>query len=114
MPAKLACLENRPIEYIMDDLDPPAFDRLCRLQHVTNILSAEVDGELVIMDVEKGLYFGLDAIGTEIWKRLETPTTVAELSSALALEFEADAATIRHDLLALLDELVRRRLVAVC
>ena len=92
----------------------PSLDRNTRLRRVADMLSTEVEGELVMMDVENGVYFGLDAIGTDIWKRLETPTTAAELVSDLSHDYEADTAIIERDVLALLDDLAGRGLVEVC
>jgi len=36
-----------------------------------SVLTAEVDGEIVMMSIEQGRYFGLDDIGSDIWKRLD-------------------------------------------
>lgn len=76
-------------------------------------LCAEVDGEVVLMDVEKGVYFGLDAIGSDIWKRLETPASATELAAELAGDYDADVATIETDVLALFAQLVDHGLAEV-
>jgi hypothetical protein len=34
-----------------------------------SVLTAEVDGEIVMMSIKQGRYFGLDDIGSDIWKR---------------------------------------------
>ncbi|WP_232302430.1 PqqD family protein [Elstera litoralis] len=77
------------------------------------MLATEVGGEMVIMNVEKGVYFGLDPIGTDIWKRLEESITVAALAGALVQVYDADIACIERDVLALLTRMVEQGLVEV-
>jgi hypothetical protein len=66
------------------------------------VLAAEVDGEVVMMSIEEGLYFGLDDIGSDIWKRIESPCTFGELVDRLVADYDADRETIASDLRALL------------
>ena len=76
-------------------------------------LSAEIDNELVLMDIEQGNYFGLDAIGTDIWRRLDGPVVVSDLCAALGEEYDADADTIKRDVLALLERLIAEGLIEI-
>lgn len=91
-----------------------ALDRTTRVRRTTEVLATEVDGEMVMMDIDKGLYFGLDPVGTAVWKRLDEPTTAAELVDGLVLEYDADAATIERDVLALLTSLTEQGLLEIC
>lgn len=76
-------------------------------------LNADVDGETVLMSVERGRYYGLDAIGADIWRRLETPTRVAALCAALSEAYDGDPAVIERDVLALLQRLLEEGLIEV-
>jgi hypothetical protein len=78
-----------------------------------NLISAPVDGELVILSVERGTYYGLDEIGTEIFQRLETPVGVDALCEDLAAKYAADRQTIERDVLTLLESLLAEGLVTV-
>lgn len=89
-------------------------DRTTRLRRAADVLATEVDGEMVMMDVEKGLYFGLDAIGTDVWKRLEAPATAGELAAALSRDYDAEADAIERDVLDLLASLAEQGLVEAC
>lgn len=91
----------------------PSLDRASLIRRNDSVLSTEVDGEMVMMDVEQGVYFGLDAIGTDIWHRLATPATPADLAEALAGDYEAEVETIERDLLALLAQMAERGLISV-
>jgi hypothetical protein len=89
-------------------------DRATRLRRVADVLATEVGGEMVMMDIEKGVYFGLDPIGTDIWKRLEESMTVAALAVTLVQVYDADIACIERDVLVLLTMMVDQGLVEVC
>jgi hypothetical protein len=76
------------------------------------VLAAEVDGEIVMMSIERGQYFGLDDIGSDIWKRLDPPCSFSTLIEGLAADYDADRATIAADVRTLLggmlaDDVVR-------
>jgi len=75
------------------------------------VLTAEVDGEVVMMSIEQGRYFGLDDIGSDIWKRLDTPCSFAELIDRLAVDYDADHATIAADVRALLGRMAEQDVV---
>jgi hypothetical protein len=76
-----------------------------------SVLTAEVDGEIVMMSIEHGRYFGLDDIGSDIWKRIEPPCSFAALIDGLAADYEADRATIAADAQALLDRMAEQDVV---
>lgn len=76
-------------------------------------LATEVDGEMMMMSLDSGEYYGLDAIATDIWKRLETPMRVSALAAALAADYDGDTAIIAADLLRFLDSLAERGLLDV-
>jgi hypothetical protein len=76
-----------------------------------SVLTAEVDGEIVMMSIERGRYFGLDDIGSDIWKRLDTPCAFADLIDRLVADYEADRATIAEDVRTLLGRMVEHDVV---
>ena len=78
------------------------------------LLMTEVDGEVILLSTAQGLYFGLDLIGTEIWKQLARPMNVAGLCAALAERYEEpEPGAIERDVLDLLAELHEKQLVMV-
>jgi hypothetical protein len=76
-----------------------------------SVLTAEVDGEIVMMSIEQGRYFGLDDIGCDIWRRIEPPCSFAKLIEGLAADYEADRATIRTGVQNLLGHMVEHNVV---
>jgi Coenzyme PQQ synthesis protein D (PqqD) len=76
-----------------------------------SVLAAEVGGEIVMMSIERGSYFGLDAIGSDIWNRIEPPCSFAALIDGLAAEYDGDRATIATDVRLLLDRMAVQNVV---
>ena len=76
-----------------------------------SVLVAEVDGEIVMMSIEKGRYYGLDDIGSDIWKRIEQPCSFAALIEGLAADYDADRGTIKADVTAMLTQMVEQDVV---
>ena len=89
----------------------PAVADATMISRSPSVLTAEVDGEVVMMSIEQGRYFGLDDIGTDIWKRLDTPCSFAELINRLAGDYDADRATIAADVRALLGRMAEQDVV---
>lgn len=73
--------------------------------------TAEVDGQLVALDVKAGVCFGLNEVATRIWKLLDHHDTVAGLCDALVEVYEIDRDTCEEQTLALLRELADAGLV---
>src|SRR2546426_413693 len=76
-----------------------------------SVLTAEVDGEIVMMSIEQGRYFGLDDIGSDIWNRIEPPCSFAALIDRLVADYDADRATIATDVHALLGRMAAQDVV---
>ena len=54
--------------------------------------------------------FALNEVGAFLWAELQSPRSLAELSTAVEAAFDVDAATALADSRAFLDDLLRRRL----
>lgn len=71
----------------------------------TDVISRKVGDEVVLLDLQRGVYFGLDEIGARVWTLLSSGNEPAEIVAALAREFEAPVETIDVDVRKLLGEL---------
>jgi hypothetical protein len=78
-----------------------------------DLVASEVDGELVMMSIANGRYYGLDAIGTRVWARIKSPRAVSALCAELQNEYEVTAEQCRSDVLAFLKEMTAEDLVRV-
>ncbi|HEY7767020.1 PqqD family protein [Longimicrobium sp.] len=91
----------------------PRLDSTSRVVAARDQVSADLDGDAVILNLADGVYYGLDPVGAHVWGLMAQPRTVAELRDAVVAEFEVDAPTAEHDLLELLRDMAARGLVEV-
>jgi len=92
------------------DLRPAIADATV-ISRSPSVLTAEVDGEVVMMSIEQGRYFGLDDIGSDIWNRIDPPCSFAALIDRLVADYEADRTTIAADVQALLGRMAAQDVV---
>jgi hypothetical protein len=71
------------------------------------------DEDLVMVDLQGGQYFALDAVGARMWDLLISGKTPAEVGTALAAEYEASEDEIFRDCTRLVDELLSRGLLVM-
>ncbi len=67
----------------------------------------------MILNLETGLYFGLDAVGTTIWNRLRERSSLREVLNDVLLEYDVAPDVATADLLRLAGELVSKGLLQV-
>jgi hypothetical protein len=79
----------------------------------SELIEAEVDGELVALHVESGTCYGFNGTATRIWSLVERPMRIGEIRDALLAEYDVDAATCEEQLMALLGELESDRLIEI-
>lgn len=75
--------------------------------------TADIDGEIGMMHIEKGQYYSLDAVGTRIWDLLEKPQAIKDVIPTLQEEYEVDDETCQAHVLELIGELYRADLVSI-
>ena len=83
------------------------------VRRIEEVIAGDIDGEIVMMSIENGKYYGLDDIGSLIWKLIETPVKVSELIDTLLERFDVDRETCEEDVLKFLNDLNEGRILAV-
>jgi hypothetical protein len=76
-----------------------------------NQVSSRVGDEMVILDLERSMYYSLDPVGARIFELLQEPTPLEVVLDRVMAEFEVDAQTARTDLLALVESLMAQDLI---
>ena len=76
-------------------------------------LSADLDGEVVILSIDNGRYYDMNEVGSRIWALMERPISVAALIDLLVGEFEVEREICREEVLAFLRELHADGLVQI-
>jgi hypothetical protein len=76
-------------------------------------LAADLDGEVVVLDLDSGKYYDINAVGSRIWTLLERPIAVGALIDALVGEFEVKREACEMEVRAFLRELGASGLIDV-
>ncbi len=77
------------------------------------VFAQEVDGEMVLLDMESENYFGLDEVGTAIWQAMQEKETLKEVFDLLLEQYEVEAEVLEKDLSDFVGKLVESGLVEV-
>lgn len=77
--------------------DRPATTDATRLARADGLVASEVDGDIVILSIDSGHFFHLNATGSRLWDLLDAPLTVAELCEKARERFAVDADECRRD-----------------
>jgi len=78
-----------------------------------DVLSQELKGETVLLDLNTEHYFGLNPVGTRVWQLLGENGDVQVAYDALLKEYRVEPQVLEQDLLALLDRLEKAGLITV-
>ena len=81
------------------------------LRVADGVIFKQVGDELVLLDFERGIYYGLDTIGARIWQVIADEKPVGEVVTELLEEYDVDRATLENDITRLLDELREKGLL---
>jgi hypothetical protein len=69
------------------------------------LIDSEIDGEIVALNIESGTCYGLNKVGSRIWRLLGAPIRVSDLCAALLADYEVDPVVCERHVIDLLEEL---------
>lgn len=75
------------------------------------LITADMDGEKVMLHIENGKYYALDSISSRIWELIEQPQSIACLVEALIKEYAVTRQQCQDDIIAFLQELYSQELI---
>ncbi len=76
-------------------------------------VSSDLGGEVAVLDLKAGMYYGLEAVGARIWSLIQKPRTVNEIRDIIVDEYDVEPERCERDLLVLLQRLADEGLVEV-
>lgn len=76
-----------------------------------NVVACDVEGEVVLLDMQSGTYFGLNGVGAEIWSQLTQNKSVGAIQQHLLSRYRVSAERCEAELQALLAQLIERGLL---
>jgi hypothetical protein len=77
------------------------------------IFAQEVDGEMVLLDMESENYFGLDSTGSAIWNAISKKQILQDVFDTLLQEYDVKPDILERDLLNFINELETNKLIKV-
>lgn len=83
------------------------------LKRKSGLMTANMNGSAVMMDISTGKYFNLGQTGGRIWELLEQPVSLENLIRALTAEYDVSYDRCRADTLPFLQQLVDRGLLSL-
>ena len=78
-----------------------------------DVISQEVSGETVILDLNSENYFGLDEVGTRIWQLIEEKGQLQAIYDQLLAEYEVGEEQLLDDLERLVEKIAGIGLVSL-
>jgi hypothetical protein len=90
-----------------------AMDLNQRITLSPDVISQEVSGETVLLDLQSENYFGLDEVGTRIWQLIKETSDLQAIYQTLLEEYDVTEPRLQQDLDALLGEIAGLGLVTL-
>lgn len=81
------------------------------LSRRAGLMTADMNGSAVMMDIMTGKYYNLGEVGGRIWELLEEPVTVGALVQKLTAEYDVSAEQCRADIEPFLNKLLSQGLL---
>src|SRR6186713_2095714 len=93
--------------------DSDRIARVSMLERSVDVIGAELQDSIVLLQTRSWTYLELNETGIEIWKQLEKPRSLASLIEALTKEFEVDETRCRGDIESFMADLTRRDFIRI-
>ena len=78
-----------------------------------NILTQNVRGESVLLNLNNECYFGLDKVGTRMWATLSQSESIQAAHEILIEQYEVAPDVLQNDLMNFIEKMVKHGLLAV-
>ncbi|MFZ6864650.1 PqqD family peptide modification chaperone [Undibacterium sp. Ji67W] len=76
-----------------------------------DLVAVPMDGDLVMMSISQGSYYGVNPVGSVIWEALQTPQTLEHLCQVVVKEFAVDADTCLKDVQTFVTQMLNAKVV---
>ena len=82
-----------------------------KLRVVEDVVFRDLAGEAVILNLDSGMYFGLNEVGTRFWHLLSEHGSTEQAITTLLTEYEVEEECLRQDIEILIQQLIDKGLV---
>jgi hypothetical protein len=76
-------------------------------------VSTNLSGEMVILNLNSGVYYGLDKVGARIWSLIQDAQTVNDVINTILDEYDVEPERCERDIVSLLQKLSAEGLIEV-
>ena len=83
------------------------------VSHRKDIDTTDLDGEKVMMDLEKGQYFALNSVASRIWEVIQSPISINKVIDTLLEEYEVEREECEKSVLEFVQGLEDASLISV-
>lgn len=83
------------------------------IQRNKDIPFNQIDGEVVMLSVENGEYYGMNKIGSRIWKMVEEPISIKELIKRLIVEYKVSEDQCKKDTLDFISTILKKNIIII-
>jgi hypothetical protein len=84
-----------------------------RLNIAAQVMTRDLGGETVILNLAQGAYHSLNAVGSRVWQLIAEGLTLGEICQAMLAEYEVPRAQLEQDVFDLGQVLLSKQLVQI-
>ncbi|MDO4536454.1 MAG: lasso peptide biosynthesis PqqD family chaperone [Clostridium perfringens] len=74
---------------------------------------SDLNGEKVMMNIDKGEYFSLNSLGSRVWELIETPRKINDVIDILLKEYEVSEKECKDSVMKFMDVLSYVDLISI-
>lgn len=71
-----------------------------------DLIATDVDGDLVMMSMQRGEYFAVTGVGVRVWALIADPIGIEDIVRVICREYVVDEAVCRAETRAFVDDLI--------
>ena len=76
-------------------------------------VSCDLTDDVMILDLSSGVYFGLEGVGSAVWRYIQEPRTVGQIIDHLLSEYDVTREACESQTFPFLQDLALRGLIVV-
>jgi hypothetical protein len=91
------------VEPLAQPIDPLSISTF--VVRSNTFIDAEIDDEIIALNIKRGICYGLNRVRSRIWKLLAAPMQISELREILVHEYNVDLSVCEPQIIDFLEEL---------
>ena len=77
------------------------------------LVSSQVDGDIMMMNAATGKYYSLASVGARVWELLGEPKSARQLCASLAAEYRVERSRCEQEVVAFIRQMTAEGVLAV-